>query len=94
MSDSTVRDQFGCVISVGDYLAYPVCVGRSAGIDVGKVIEVRAGGGKPLKVLGTSFRYGTDGTKPKSKPSFLSYPERCVRLPPAMVPRPVLEALG
>lgn len=81
-------DLFNQPILVGSYLAYPVCVGRSAGIDVCKVLNL---GPKTLKVQGVWMSHGR--SEKKSKPSFLNCPERAVVIPESMVPADILELL-
>lgn len=78
-----MKDVTGRELKVGDYIAYSVAKGRSACLDIAKILEIRAG--RKIKVQGVwigDFR----GNELKSKPSFITYPERtCVIDPPDVI---------
>jgi hypothetical protein len=83
----TCEDKFGNTMFVGDYIIYSVAAGRSAILKTGIVVGFSK---KKVLVIGHSGQWYSSAL---SKPSFLNYPERMLRLFEHQVPEAIRSKL-
>ena len=84
MSTKRWLDMGGNEVKVGDYIAYAVLLGHSAGLSYGRVLAID---NKGLRVLGVQPGWSGKGYYGKA-PGTLKFPERTLRvsgidIPPA-----------
>ncbi len=89
MTDEQPKDKLGRTIARGDFIVYGHALGRSAGLRIGRVLEVSKA--KPdrfycthsewrIRVQGVDDDWAPNGEPTLCRPGTLQYPDRAIRL--------------
>lgn len=93
------KDMLGREIKVGDYIAFPTCMGHSGVIKIGKVVELTwslesyGGNGKTPIIKAQSVDTAWNRVEPQTKLSRIAFFDRAMVLPKDALTEEVLMAI-